>query len=156
MTMSRRRYLVGMTACMPVTQTLYAGVASLPEGLSEASLDAIEAMLDGRELQAGRVRLQIPKLAENGLSVPMVANIESPMSDEDHVRTLHVVAPANPVPTVARVYFGRRAGEAYISTRIRLADTQTVLGFAEMSDGSVWLGSAHVVVTLGGCVDPIL
>jgi sulfur-oxidizing protein SoxY len=78
------------------------------------------------------------------------------MSAHDHVRTLHVIAPVNPIPTVARIHFGARAAEAYLSTRIRLADTQTVLAFAEMSDGSIWRSSASVVVTLGGCLDPVL
>ena len=40
-----------------------------------------------------------------------------------------------------------------MATRIRLADTQTVVAIAEMSDGSFWSDSADVVVTLAACLE---
>lgn len=127
-----------------------------PVKRSQAARSAIDAVLRGRTPVAANVTLDIPKLAENGLSVPMTVSVESPMTEDDHLRTLHIIAPANPVPTVARLHFSPRSGEAFLSTRIRLADTQHVLALAEMSDGRVFSGEAHVVVTLGGCLDPVL
>lgn len=124
--------------------------------LSQAARSAIDAMLKGRTPIEERITLEIPKLAENGLSVPMTVRVASPMTADDHVRTLHIIAPVNPIPTVARVHLTPRSGEAFLTTRIRLADTQRVLAFAEMSDGRVFSGNAHVLVTLGGCLDPVL
>ena len=124
--------------------------------MTERGRAAIDALLAGRTPRDGRVQVEIPKLAENGLSVPLTVRVDSPMTVEDHVRTLHLIAPVNPIPTVARIHLGPRAGEAYLRTRVRLADTQELLAFAEMSDGSVWRGRGHVVVTLGGCLDPVL
>ena len=100
--------------------------------------------------------MEIPKLAENGLSVPLTVEVDSPMTPDEHVRTVHLISPANPIATIARVHFTPRSGRAFLSTRVRLADSQRVLAFAEMSDGSVWAGQAEVVVTLGGCLDPVL
>jgi sulfur-oxidizing protein SoxY len=40
-----------------------------------------------------------------------------------------------------------------VSTRIRLADTQTVVAIAELSDGSFWSARAAVVVTLAACLE---
>ena len=42
---------------------------------------------------------------------------------------------------------------ASVATRIRLADTQTVVAIAELSDGSFWSASAAVVVTLAACLE---
>jgi len=48
---------------------------------------------------------------------------------------------------------GPRAGRARVSTRIRLANTQTVTAIGELSDGSFWSTSAAVVVTLAACLE---
>ena len=153
----RRHWLVAMLAFAgtPVAR----GQPVAPQtaaALPQAAQEAIDEVLRGRTPTEGRVTLELPKLAENGLSVPMTVRAASPMTAADHVHTLHVIAPANPVPTVTRLHFTPRSGEAFLSTRIRLADTQRVLALAETSDGQVFSGQAHVVVTLGGCVDPVL
>ena len=128
---SRRRWLATALGIVAAGAHAQGGAPAVPRTLPERATAAIGALLAGRTVQ-------------------------SPMTAADHVRTVHIVAPVNPIPTVARAHFTPRSGEAYLSTRIRLADTQHVLAFAEMSDGSVWSGSAHVVVTLGGCLDPVL
>ena len=48
---------------------------------------------------------------------------------------------------------GPRAGRAEFSTRIRLADSQTVTAIAELSDGTFWSGTADVIVTLAACIE---
>ncbi len=155
---SRRWFagVVGVAAAGIAHAGVGGGGFALPEVMSDQAVKAISELLAGRTPQHGRVRLEIPKLAENGLSVPLAVEVESPMTAKDHVRTVHIVSPANPIATVARVHFTPRSGRAFLSTRIRLADSQRVLAFAEMSDGSVWAGDASVVVTLGGCLDPVL
>jgi sulfur-oxidizing protein SoxY len=59
----------------------------------------------------------------------------------------------NPQPYVASFHLGPRAGRARVSTRIRLADSQSVVAICEMNDGSFWSGSAESVVTLAACVE---
>ncbi|MCP5081413.1 MAG: hypothetical protein GY948_06910 [Alphaproteobacteria bacterium] len=136
-------------AAMPI-------VAHAAPEIPESTQAAIEALTGGARVSAGRVILTMPKLAENGRSVPLTLEVESPMTMTDYVRSVHVFAGKNPIPTVARFHFGPYSGAAYVKTRVRLADTQQVVALAEMSDGSVWTGQTRGVVTLGGCLDPVL
>ena len=47
------------------------------------------------------------------------------------------------------------AGRARVHTIIRLSQTQFITTIAEMSDGSCWSQTAEVIVTIGGCLDPL-
>lgn len=114
---------------------------------------AMRAVTRGAAVRAGRVKVEMPPLVENGHSVPLAVSVESPMTAADHVRAIHVFTEKNPLPNVVSVYLGPRAGRPRIATRIRVADTQTVTALAEMSDGTFWSGSVHVVVTLSACLE---
>jgi sulfur-oxidizing protein SoxY len=103
--------------------------------------------------QRGRVKLELPILADNGNSVPMKVTVESPMSEADHVKVIRLVSERNPEREMAVFHFGPRSGAAEVTSRVRLAGSQTVTAIAEMSDGSQWMDSAHVQVTLSACVD---
>jgi sulfur-oxidizing protein SoxY len=77
------------------------------------------------------------------------------MTQADYVKTIHVFTEKNPQPWVASFHLGPRAGRAVVSTRIRLADSQTVTAIAEMSDGSFWSQDVNVIVTLAACTEVI-
>jgi len=77
------------------------------------------------------------------------------MTASDHVKAIHLFNEKNPQPNVIGVRFGPRAGRANLSTRIRLADSQTVTAIAEFSDGSFWSDSVSVIVTLPACVETL-
>ncbi len=117
---------------------------------------AIEKITGGAPVTAGRVRLEIPPLVENGNTVPCAVTVESPMTPADHVRAIHVVAEKNPQPNVLSCRLGPRAGQASISTRMRLSDTQTVVAIAEMSDGTFWSATVSVIITLGACLEDLI
>jgi len=99
------------------------------------------------------VTLELPPLSENGNTVPLTVSVESPMTQAEHVRAIHIFTELNPQPDVVSFRFGPRAGRARVSTRIRLANTQTVTAIGELSDGSFWSTSAAVVVTLAACLE---
>ena len=111
----------------------------------------IRTFLGGTATFSSRVHVKIPPAFANGYSVPMTIAIDSPMTEADHVRVVHVLAPQNPIVPVASFQFTPQSGQAMLSTRIRLAMTQTVLAIAEMSDGSLLLGRAPVKVDINGC-----
>jgi sulfur-oxidizing protein SoxY len=115
--------------------------------------EAILKLTAGATVNVGRVTLDLPPLVENGNSVPLTVAVDSPMTVADHVKAIHVFVEKNPQPFVAAFHLGHRAGKATISTRIRLADTQTVVAICEMSDGSFWSGSADSVVTIAACTE---
>jgi sulfur-oxidizing protein SoxY len=75
------------------------------------------------------------------------------MNAADYVKAIHVFNEKNPLPDIISVTFGPRAGRAGFTTRIRLADSQTVTAIAELSDGTFWSGEADVIVTLAACLE---
>ena len=114
---------------------------------------AIRAFAGEAPIGAGRVRLEVPPLVENGNAVPLTVSVDSPMTTDDRVRSIAVFNERNPQPNVITALFGPRAGRAELSTRIRLSTSQRLVAVSEMSDGSFWSDSAQVVVTLAACVE---
>jgi sulfur-oxidizing protein SoxY len=113
---------------------------------------ALAEQLFGRTpVPSGRLRLDLPAVFPNGYTVPLAFEVDSPMTDADHVRTVHVVAPRNPLVRVASFHFTPRSGRARIATRIRLAEPQNVIAVAEMSDGSLLMAKTRVEVEIDGC-----
>ena len=115
--------------------------------------EAIRKVVGAARVNPGRVKLDLPPLSENGNAVPLAVTVESPMTAADHVKAIHVFTEKNPQPDVVSFHLGPRAGRASVATRIRLADTQTVVAISELSDGSFWSASAAVVVTLAACLE---
>jgi sulfur-oxidizing protein SoxY len=116
---------------------------------------AIKRVVGEGELRKGKVKLELPPLVENGNVVSLSVSVDSPMSTTDYVKAIHVVTERNPQPNVIAAHIGPRAGRAMLSTRIRLADTQTVTAIAELSDGSFWSDSVQVIVTLAACLEAL-
>jgi len=152
---TRRRFLIGATG-------LAGGMAlvtMLPPGRAaatpEATRTAIKAVVGSAPLRKGRIKMELPPLVENGNAVPLQITAESPMTDADHVKAIHVFTEKNPQPNVVSFQIGPRAGTVNISTRMRLADTQIVTAIAEMSDGTFWSDEVEVVVTLAACLEEI-
>jgi sulfur-oxidizing protein SoxY len=117
--------------------------------------EAIRKIIGAAPLQRGKVSIDLPPYSESGHAVPISVSVESPMTSTDHVKAIHLFAEKNPQPYIVSAYLGPRAGRAVISTRIRLADTQTVTAIAQLSDGSCWSGTANVVITLAACLEEL-
>lgn len=140
--------------------TALAGLAAAPllrirnaRGATDSLEPIIRKVTGGAVLREGRVRLEIPRLADNGHSVPLKVGVESPMTSSDHVRSITLLSERNPRPVMATFHLGPKAGRAEVATRVRLNGTQRVLAVAELSDGSYWSGGAEVVVTESACLD---
>ncbi len=119
----------------------------------ESMAAAIRAFAGEAEIREGRVKLEIPALVENGNSVPLTVTVDSPMTVQDHVKTIAIFNERNPQPNVAHFYLSPRAGRAVVSTRIRLGDSQNIVAIAQFSDGSFWSDKAELIVTLPACVE---
>ncbi|GGC88703.1 SoxY-related AACIE arm protein [Chelatococcus reniformis] len=132
------------------------GVALPRAALARPSLeDAIRSFTGGAAIQAGRVRLAIPPLVENGNTVGVTVAVDSPMTGADHVTRIGLFNEKNPQAEVAVFRLWPRAGRAQVSTRIRLATSQAVAAVVEMSDGSFWSSDASVIVTLAACIEDL-
>ena len=119
----------------------------------ETMQEAVRTAIGEATVKKGRVKLDLPPIVENGNSVPCTVAVESPMTATDHVKAIHIFNEKNPQPNVISNKLGPRAGRAAFTTRIRLADSQTVTAIAEMSDGSCWSDDVDVIVTLAACIE---
>ncbi len=148
-----------MTLSFSRRQAVAIGVGVLAGAL--AGLDAAFAKNDSDEVikkfagdrtpTVGRIKLDLPEIAENGNTVPVSVAVESPMTEQSHVAQLLLVTDGNPRAGVATFHFSPRSGVAEVTTRIRLAATQNVIAVAKMNDGSLFMASKEVKVTIGGC-----
>ena len=111
----------------------------------------IEEIIDGKDSINADVYLDLPEIAENGNQVKVSFEIDSPMTDDNFVRFVHVLADGNPAPKVAKFMFTPSAGVCSATTRMRLAKTQNVYLLAEFSNGSYAMARSTVKVTIGGC-----
>ncbi len=136
---------------------LVSGLWALGPTLARAQADPLAPVIrditGGAAVTVGRVKIDTPRLADNGHSVSMKISVDSPMTAGDHVRSITLLSPRNPRPLMAKFMLGPRSGRAEIATRVRLNGTQTVLALALLSDGSYWSGSAEVEVTESACLD---
>jgi sulfur-oxidizing protein SoxY len=129
-------------------------IAVAPAPATPAEMhEAIRKVVGGARVTPGRVKLDLPPLIENGNAVPLTVTIDSPMTEAEHVRAVHVFTEKNPQPNVVSFHLGPRAGRAKMATRVRLADSQNVVAICELSDGSFWSDSAGIVVTLAACLE---
>ena len=150
---TRREFLVlacGAFASAAAEAQLTPNIAALRRAALE---QAVRKVVGTATLRSGRVKLDLPPLIENGNSVPLTVTVDSPMTEADHVRSIHVFTEKNPQPNVISAYIGPRAGRARLLTRARIADTGTVTAVAQLSDGSFWSDSVQVVVTLSACLE---
>ncbi len=146
MTVTRRNFVISAAAASLLpTLNAFATV--------DDATQAVDKILSGRSAQVGRVTLEIPPLVENGNLVTMKVSVQSPMTEADYVRAIHIVAEGNPLPNVVSFFLSPRSGRAAITTRIRLSDSQRVRAIAQMSDGSFWQGDAATLVTLAACTE---
>jgi sulfur-oxidizing protein SoxY len=131
-----------------------AGTIALGAPQASAKNDADEAIkkfTGGKTPVEGKVKLDLPEIAENGNTVPMTITVDSPMTEASHVTDVLVVANENPRSGVVTFHFSPASGVAEANTRIRLAATQDVIAVARMNDGSFYRASKQVKVTIGGC-----
>jgi len=145
--MNTRRRFIGMSlsvGLLPLTRT---------HASEEEAQLAVEKIVGKAFVKSNRVKLDIPPLVENGNLVPMTVAVDSPMTANDFVKAIHIVAEGNPLPNIISFYLSARSGRATVQSRIRLSNSQRVLAIAEMSDGSFHQGFANTLVTLSACTE---
>jgi len=127
------------------------------QAMFSGTLLSVSQMLDpivrGRPLREEGLSLELPLLADNGLLVPVRVVVDSPMTEQDHVRQIYLLSQRNPVTQMALFHLGPWSGRAEVSTRLRLAGSQKVVALAHLSDGSFRWRQAEVIVTESACVD---
>src|SRR5262245_38805348 len=150
---TRRDFLI---AAGGLAGGLNAAAVSKPALATPAAMqEALRKVTGGAQIRSGKVKLELPPLIDNGNSVALSVVVDSPMTPSDYVKAIHVFTEKNPQPYMVSAHFTQHSGRASVSTRVRLADTQTVTALAELSDGSFWSDSKSVVVTLAACLEEL-
>lgn len=146
-TLSRRSTLAGAAAAFAFAALSPKLVVATPQ-LVETEL---KKLFGDKKFSEGKIKIDAPQIAENGLVVPITIEVESPMTEASFVKAVHIFADGNPLPSVASFKYTPASGRASATTRMRLAQTQNIVCVAEMSDGAVHMAKAEVKVTIGGC-----
>jgi sulfur-oxidizing protein SoxY len=127
-------------------------VAVDPGMATPAEADAeIAKFTGGKATQSGKIAIDLPDIAENGNTVPLSIKIDSPMTADDYVSEIRVIADGNPNPGIVGFHLTPVAGRAEVATRIRLNSTENVIVLAKTSTGKLYADRRMVKVTVGGC-----
>ena len=145
----RRAFVLGAGAVAVIAPFLTAPAMAQDAPSWEEAVKRIVG--DARQATDNRFTFELPEIAENGNMVPFTIGVDGPMTEKDHVKAIHVIATANPQPSIASFRFSPLSGRATVASRMRLARTQDVIGLAEMSDGRFLMTRRPVKVTIGGC-----
>lgn len=149
MAINRRQFAKGAVAIGAMAGT--AGAAYAQDTPPPAWQQAVDKILGGAKPANGKVNMELPEIAENGNTVPFTLSVDSPMTENEHVKAIHIISAGNPQPGVATFRFTADSGKAAVSSRMRLGRTQDIVAVAELSDGRFLVSKRNVKVTIGGC-----
>jgi len=148
--LSRRRLLQVAGAALAAPLAARVGdvrAQTLPE------LPVLTALLAGRTPRWERLRLEMPRFADNGQAVPLHLSMPGPFAPGPMLQAIHLFSERNPVPDMAVFEFPLPPDRVDIDARVRLAGAQRIVAIAVMSDATTYAASADVEVTIAGCLD---
>ena len=133
---------------------VFSGTAVFPTksfAQSNQALDRINEITNGLGATESDIWLDLPEIAENGNQVKVSFEMDSPMTESDHIKTVYILADGNPSPNVAKFSFTPDMGSCSATTRMRLSKTQNVYLLAANNNEQFFMTYAKVKVTIGGC-----
>ena len=151
--MRRRDLLIGAGTGLAALALPVVAAGEGPSERSAAFETAFKQLVGDNLPDTALISMELPEHAENGNIVPYTLSVESPMTDQDYIKTLHLLSTANPNAKVATFHFTPHSGKATVTGRMRLAKTQDVVCVAETSSGRLVMGTTRVEVELGGCLN---
>ncbi len=160
--MKRRDFLrvtlaVGAAASLPVLRPHRASAnkaAAWPaEGFDAETLtDAMKKTIGKSDVPLSpKVKLNVPKTAENGAVVPVTVEVDSPMTAADYIETLYLYVDDNPRPLASEFHFTPASGKAYVQQRLKMGGTSNIRAVAKTNKGQLMAAAQEVRVTIAGC-----
>ena len=143
--------LVGISGTLLNSQ--FAHAQRMNSGRLLSLEDMVQPIVKGGKIVKKELQIEAPILADNGSLVPIQIQVQSPMSEQDHVTHIYLLSQRNPVTQMAMFQFGPGTGRCGVSTRIRLAGTQEVVALARLSNGEFRYNQMEIIVTESSCVD---
>jgi sulfur-oxidizing protein SoxY len=151
--LSRRTFLVaGAAAAMFTPRVAFADESrSAALESSQEFKDDFSRIVGSATPVEGKITVDLPETADNGNFVPITISVDSPMTDSDYVKSIHLLSTANPHAHVATFHLSPVNAIARVQSRMRLAKTQDVIVLAELSGGDMLISTTRVKVVIGGC-----
>lgn len=148
MTLLKRRDVIQLGLALGLAASLPTRAAATTDLMNTSIKDTFGKLATPSD----KIKLKLPPISENGYSVLVDIDVESPMTKTDYVKRIAVFSERNPVPLLAIYNLSPRSGRARVTNRVRLGGTQSVHAIAEMSDGRLISTSAKTLVTIAACV----
>ena len=126
-------------------------VAPLTANVNDDAVELIKQLTGKIPTESDRLHLAMPRVFPTGYTVPLFLEVDTAMTETDHMRYARVLAPKNPLIEVATFHFVPQRSEPRVWTRIRLAEPQYVLAVVEMNDGALLMTKTWVEVATNGC-----
>ena len=150
---AQRRALLTAVAAAPCLPLTFRATPALAQTEEEPEVAAFKTFLAGRKPRTGRLKLDIPRIADNGNVVPVRIVMAGPFAAGAELRTIHLFSEKNPVPQMAVFHFPVAVPRVEVESRVRMAGSQRVAAVATMADGSLYAATADIVVTVSACLD---
>ena len=147
--LDRRQFVVA--AGTGAAAAIIAGFSGAANATPEKAMEHMKKLIGNGTPAEGKIKVDLPEIAENGNTVPVKVSVESPMTADNYVKAVHLISEGNPGPEICSFHFTPASGRANAAARVRLAKTQNVIGIAVMSDGKLYMSKSQVKVTIGGC-----
>ena len=152
--MKRRTFLKGSVAAGAVSAAVGAGLltprmvlAAWPTAAFEAKTvdSALDALMGSHQLEGSdKISIRAPDIAENGAVVHV--SVETSIANPE---SISIIAEKNASPLAASFLLGSDT-EGYVSTRIKMGKTASVIAVVKTGDKLFSTGK-EVKVTIGGC-----
>ena len=91
------------------------GWSTRASAAAKEAAEQIDKFTGGKTVEKGNVSIELPEIAENGNTVPLSVTVDAPMSADNYVSEILVVADGNPNPGVATFHLSPLAGKAEAS-----------------------------------------
>ena len=121
--------------------------------LAQPSRAPLDERVSAAKIERGGLSLDIPTLAETGVSVPVVLFVDPVKLAGRSVARFGIIAPNNPRPVALEIELGPMLAQPRLTTAIRLGASQSVIGVAQLSDGTLWQHAIDVLLTGSACFD---
>lgn len=112
---------------------------------------ALRETFGERPITRGKVKLTMPRLAENGSVVPVTVSVDNPMTELQYVKSIHLFAEKNHLPRILEAQLGPYNGKAVVSSRVRVATSQQITAVAVLSDDTLWSAAVDIEVVTSDC-----
>lgn len=128
--------------------------ASTASAQDAAAFAPAQQLLRGRTLLGTGLELELPALSENGGAVPLSVAFRGTPPAGETVVAIHLLATRNPNPGLLSLELHGDRVLPDFATRVRLAESQTVIAVALGTKNSAWVAQRKVQVTVSGCLGP--